>query len=222
MEQKRVGVLLSGCGNQDGSEIHESVLTLLALDRAGVQALCMAPDMPQAKVMDHTTKEPMDQTRSVLVEAGRIARGDIRDVAEVKEAQLDALVLPGGFGAALNLCTFGEDGPECDVQPQVRRLIEEMHAAKKPIVAICIAPVVVARVLGPKKVKVTIGTDGFTSAQVERTGARHESCQVGACVVDADHKVITTPAYMLGKRITEVAAGIDAAIHELSKMLGIV
>src|SRR4029079_10753369 len=149
----RVGVVLAGCGCKDGAEIRESVLALLAIDRAGGEARCFAPDVAQASVVDHLRGKPVPgEPRNVRVEAARIARGKIEDVKNARAKDLDALVMPGGFGAAKNLSNFAEKGHAADVHPEVARLLKEMHAAKKPIGAICIAPALVARVLGPAHV----------------------------------------------------------------------
>lgn len=215
----RVGVILSGCGFQDGAEIHESVLTLLALDRAGAEAVCFAPDIDQAKVVDHLTGEAMDETRGVLRESARIARGAIADVATADPATLDALILPGGFGAAMNLSTFAVDGPDAEVDEGVARLVRAMHAAKKPIGAICIAPAVIAKVLGKDDAPtLTIGNDEGTASALEACGARHETCPVDAFVVDADARVVSTPAYMLGPGIKDVAAGIEQCVDAVLQL----
>lgn len=219
MARKRVGLLLSGCGVQDGAEIHESVLTLLALDRADVEVIFLAPNIEQSKVTNHATGKDVAEKRNVLVEAARIARGKIQDLAQVKATDLDGIALPGGFGAALNLSTFGKNGPQCTVNPEVERILKEVHAAKKPILALCIAPATVARVLGTHHVRVTIGNDADTAAAIEKTGAKHQTCTVDNCVVDADHKIVTTPAYMLAARISEVAAGIEPAVQAFTKLL---
>ncbi|MCW8859532.1 MAG: isoprenoid biosynthesis glyoxalase ElbB, partial [Deltaproteobacteria bacterium] len=144
----KVGIILSGCGVYDGSEIHETVITLLALDRAGAEVVMMAPDMEQA-VVNHLTGETVEGlSRNVLEESARIARGNISDIANIKASDMDALFIPGGFGAAKNLCDFAFKGPDCDVHPEVARLIREILAAKKPLAAVCIAPALVAKVLG--------------------------------------------------------------------------
>jgi enhancing lycopene biosynthesis protein 2 len=211
--------VLSGCGVYDGSEIHEAVLTLLALDRRGADALVCAPDMPQVHVIDHLTGESSpDQTRNVLVESARIARGRIRDIARVTAAELDALILPGGFGAAKHLCDFAFKGADCAVHPEVSRLVREVHQARKPIAAVCIAPVLVAKLLGLERPSLTIGTDGVTAASVEAMGARHVDCAVRDIVVDRSHRLVTTPAYMLAGRISEVADGIDTCVEALLDM----
>src|SRR5512133_2943461 len=157
---KKIGVILSGCGVNDGSEIHEAVITLLAIDRAGAEAICMAPDIEQMQVVNHLTGTPVaGEKRNVLVESARIARGKIRNLKEVKGNEIDALILPGGFGAAKNLCDFALKGAACAVNPEVERLLREVHQAGKPIGALCIAPALVARILGKEQPTVTIGTD---------------------------------------------------------------
>ncbi|MDA1196111.1 MAG: isoprenoid biosynthesis glyoxalase ElbB [Planctomycetota bacterium] len=215
----RIGVILSGCGFQDGAEIHESVLTLLAIDRAGAEAVCFAPDRPQAKVVNHLTGEAGGGTRNVLVESARIARGAIADVATADADTLDALVLPGGFGAAVNLCTFAVDGPQAEVDAGVAALVRAVHAAGKPIGAICIAPALIARVLGKAGTPtLTIGTDAGTAAALEACGAHHENCPVDSFVVDPVARIVTTPAYMLGPGIKDVAAGIERCVAEVIKL----
>jgi enhancing lycopene biosynthesis protein 2 len=216
---KRVGVLLSGCGVFDGTEIHEAVLTLLALDRAGARIICTAPDMDQQHVINHLTREAMDQQRNVLVESARIARGDIVDVKTLKAADLDALIVPGGFGAAKNLSDFADKGPEATVHREVKRLLIEMHAAAKPIGAICIAPATLTRALGDHNPTVTIGTDSGTAAAIEIMGGRHQSCAVDQICVDQSNKIVTTPAYMLGPGIKDVAAGIDKLVSEVLELI---
>jgi len=212
----RVGVILSGCGFQDGAEIHESVLTLLALSRAGAEAVCFAPDIDQAKVVNHLTGDETGETRNVLQESARIARGAIQDVASANAEELDALILPGGFGAALNLSNFAVAGPDSDVDAGVAALVRAMHAAKKPIGAICIAPAVIARVLGDDGAPtLTIGNDEGTAGALEACGATHESCPVDAFVVDLDARIVSTPAYMLGPEIKDVAAGIERCVAEV-------
>ena len=212
---KKIGVLLSGCGVYDGSEIHEAVLTLLFLDRSGAEVVCLAPDMDQVHAINHLTQQPETTPRKVLVEAARIARGEIRDLAAVSADDLDALILPGGFGAAKNLCDFALVGPDASVQPQVADLLSGLHAQGKPIGAMCIAPAVVARTLGSVAPQVTIGNDVGTAAGIEAMGARHVNCAVDEICVDADHRVVTTPAYMLGPGIADIAKGIEKLVAQV-------
>jgi enhancing lycopene biosynthesis protein 2 len=214
----RVGVVLSGCGFMDGAEVHESVLTLLALDRAGAEAVCYAPDVPQARVVDHRTGRETKETRRVLAESARIARGKIEDVARARAADLDAVILPGGYGAAQNLSDFATRGAEASVHVEVARLLREVHAAGKPIGAICIAPAVVARVLGKAHPTLTIGTDRATASTLEACGARHRDCPVERFVVDEENRIVSTPAYMLGPSIRFVAEGIERCVAEVLRL----
>ncbi len=210
--KKKIGVVLSGCGVYDGSEIHEAVFTLLALDRNGAEAVCMAPNCELAEV-NHLTGEATGSSRNVLVEAARIARGKISDIKKVTAEQLDAVVFPGGFGAAKNLCDFAVKGADAAVQPEVARLLREMAAAGKPICAICIAPALIAATLGREYApEVTIGTDPGTAAAINATGSAHVSCPVTDIVVDRKNKIVSTPAYMLAQHIAEAADGIDKAV----------
>lgn len=210
--KKKIGVVLSGCGVYDGSEIHEAVLTLLAIDRNGAEAVCMAPDMELSEV-DHLSGNATGATRNVLVESARIARGKIRNIAEVNAGELDALIFPGGFGAAKNLCNFAGKGAAATIHPEVAKLLREIAAVKKPICAICIAPALVAATLGKEYApKVTIGNDAGTAAAIVAMGSEHIICPVTEFVVDKHNKIVSTPAYMLAQSISEVAVGIDKAV----------
>lgn len=217
----RVGVCLAGCGFKDGAEIHEATFTLLALDQEGAEIVCMAPDTPQVRVVDHVTGKEMKETRNVLVEAARIARGHIRDVAQVKASDLDALIIPGGFGAAVNLCDFAARGANAGVHPEVKRLIVEMVDQGKPIGAICIAPGLLACALKGhvSGAELTIGNDRGTAEQLEKAGARHVDCPVDDCHVDARHKIVTTPAYMLGPGPKDVFKGIKKLVEKVVSMI---
>ncbi len=216
---KKIGVVLAGCGYLDGAEIHEATLTLLALDRAGATVVNMAPVKEQMHVVNHTKGEPVDgATRNVFEEASRIARGEITDLATVKADDLDALILPGGFGAAKNLSDFAVAGTNMTVDAHLSDLIRTMHAQKKPLGFICIAPAIGAKVLGELKPKLTIGNDTDTAAALQQLGAIHENCPVDETVVDETNKVISTPAYMLGPSIAHVAKGIDKLVGQVLEM----
>lgn len=208
----KVGVLLSGCGVFDGTEIHEAVLTLLALDRAGAEIVCMAPNVEQAHVINHLTQEVTAEKRNVLVESARIARGEIKDLKDVQAGDLDALIMPGGFGAAKNLSDFAFKGPQATVHPEVKRLLNDLAAAGKPIGAICIAPATLTKALADRKPEVTIGTDAGTASAIEAMGGRHKSCSVDMIHLDAGNKLVSTPAYMLGPGIKDVALGIEKLV----------
>jgi enhancing lycopene biosynthesis protein 2 len=214
----RVGVVLSGCGVFDGAEIHEAALTLFFLDRAGAEIICMAPNVDQMDVVNHIKGEAVGEKRNVLIESSRIARGIIKDIKDVTSGDLDALVFPGGFGAAKNLCDFAVKGPSCSVNPEVERLIKDMHVAKKPIGFICIAPVIAAKVLGSFNPQLTIGNDPGTAEAIEKMGGKHLVSTVDNIVVDAKNKVVTTPAYMLGPTISKVALGIEKLVSEVLRL----
>jgi enhancing lycopene biosynthesis protein 2 len=214
----KVGVVLSGCGVFDGAEIHEAALTLLFLDKEGSQIICMAPDVDQMDVINHMKGEAGSEKRNVLLESSRIARGDIKDIKDVKAADLDALVFPGGFGAAKNLCSFAVKGADCTVNADVQRLVKEMHSAKKPVGFVCIAPVIAAKVLGAFNPQLTIGNDKDTAEAIEKMGGKHVVSAVDSVVVDRKNKIVTTPAYMLGPTISKVALGIEKLIKEVLKM----
>ncbi|MCP5467958.1 MAG: isoprenoid biosynthesis glyoxalase ElbB [Deltaproteobacteria bacterium] len=212
---KKIGVLLSGCGVNDGSEIHEAVITLLALDRLGAQAVMMAPDVDFEEV-NHCTNQPTGQKRNALVESARIARGNIKDIRGISAQEIDALVLPGGFGAAKNLSNFASAGENAKAHPEVARLVKEMLQNKKPIGALCIAPATIAVILGADlHPTLTIGHDAGVAAKMEAMGARHQECDVGDIVFDEQNKILSTPAYMCAKSIKEAATGIEKLIKKL-------
>jgi enhancing lycopene biosynthesis protein 2 len=216
----KVGVLLSGCGVFDGAEIHEAVLTLLALDRAGAKIVCMAPNMDQFHVINHLTQEVMNETRNVLVESARIARGEIKDLREVQASDLDALIIPGGYGAAKNLSDFAFKGPAATVHPEVVRLLNDMVSAGKPIGAICIAPATLTKALADKRPEVTIGNDKETALAIEAMGGQHKACTVDMIHLDSKHNIVSTPAYMLGPGIKDVAQGIEKLVTRVVELIG--
>jgi len=216
---KKIGVVLSGCGVRDGSEIHEAVCALLAIDQAGCKAVCMAPDADFA-VTDHLSMQETGEKRNILVESARIARGSSRNIKDVKAADLDGVVFPGGFGAAKNLCDFAVKGAAASVNPEVLRLLKEMAAANKPIGVICIAPAMLAAALGRELAPtVTIGNDAGTAAEINKTGAIHQECPVTGFVVDKKNKIVSTPAYMLANRISEAYEGIEKCVKEVIKLI---
>ncbi len=217
---KKIGVVLSGCGHLDGAEIRESVLTLLAIDRAGAEAICMAPDIDQMHVVDHHSGKEVPGQRNVLVESARISRGDIKDIKEIDIADLDGLILPGGYGAAKNLSDFALKGAQCEVQGDTSSLIKAALKAEKPIGVICIAPAVMAKVaqdLG-EKIKLTIGNDADTASALQSMGTEHIDAKVDEIVVDKAHKIVSTPAYMFSARISEIARGIEKLVQSVVEM----
>lgn len=216
---KRVAVILSGCGVFDGAEIHESVLTLLALDRANARAICAAPDVLQHHVVNHFTKQPAQaETRNVLIESARIARGSIIPLSQLKVAEVDAVILPGGFGAAKNLCNFALVGDKFEVNAEVAKFVREAHKVGKPIGFVCIAPAIAAMLFGEQRIEFTIGTDPETARSLEISGGRHVNCNVFNAVVDKRLKIVTTPAYMLATRITEAEAGINKLVQAVLEL----
>ncbi|WP_339137330.1 MAG: isoprenoid biosynthesis glyoxalase ElbB [Candidatus Electrothrix sp. GW3-4] len=211
MGKKQVAVLLSGCGNQDGAEIHEATLTLWAIHKHGAEYRCFAPNIMQHHVLNHITGQEMDEQRNVLIEAARIARGKVEDLGQFNATEVDALVIPGGVGAAKNLCTYAFDGPQCRVNKDVEQAVKAMHQAGKPIGALCIAPVLLAKVLGD--ITLTIGQDATTAARIREMGATHAPTGIGEIAVDQKNKIVSTPCYMLDSRVDQIAAGADALIQ---------
>ncbi|MCG8294392.1 MULTISPECIES: isoprenoid biosynthesis glyoxalase ElbB [Pseudomonas] len=214
---KKVAVILSGCGVYDGAEIHESVITLLRLDQRGAKVQCFAPNIAQMHVIDHLTGEQMPESRNVLVESARIARGQVKDIREADAKDFDALIVPGGFGAAKNLSNFAVEGANCTVHPDVLALAEAFADACKPVGLICISPALAAKIYGPGVV-CTIGKDTGTSAAVVKMGGTHEECDVHDIVEDVQRKLVTTPAYMEAKSISEAASGIYKLVDRVLEL----
>lgn len=215
---KKVLVILSGCGFQDGTEIHEAVSTLLAIDMAGATAVCAAPDMPSTQCVDHYRKKRISETRNALVEAARIARGKIIPLSQVQLNDIDAIVLPGGMGAASTLCDFALTANKVTIEPTLKQLLTEAHNADKPLGFICIAPVIAATLFGSQGVKYTIGAGsdiGQMIIRLSQNGAVHIPCQATDIVVDEKLKIVSTPAYMLAQRVSEVAEGVRKLVDKL-------
>jgi enhancing lycopene biosynthesis protein 2 len=214
---KKIAVILSGCGVYDGAEIHESVITLLRLDQRGAQVQCFAPNIAQLHVINHLTGAEMPESRNVLVESARIARGNIKDIREANVDDFDALIVPGGFGAAKNLSNFAVEGSGCTVQPDVLALTEAFAEAGKPVGLICISPALAAKIYGPG-VTCTIGNDAATAAAMNKMGATHADCAVGDIVEDKARKLVSTPAYMLAQSISEAASGINKLVDRVLEL----
>ena len=218
----KVGVVLSGCGFLDGAEIFESVATLYHLEQAGAEIVAMAPDVNQHHVVDHLTGEEMPgETRNVLRESARIVRGEIQDIAEISAEDLDALIFPGGYGVAKNLSSYAFEGVDATVQEEVNRLAREMVAAHKPIGIICIAPAMMAKVLEGTGInaQMTIGNDRQTAEHLEEMGATHVACGVTKHITDKKNKIVSTPAYMLAKKIGETWTGIEGLVQEVLALI---
>ncbi|MDA3818286.1 MAG: isoprenoid biosynthesis glyoxalase ElbB [Prolixibacteraceae bacterium] len=214
---KRFAVVLAGCGVYDGAEIQETVSTLLAIDKTGSTYQCFAPDINQFHVINHLTGEEMSEKRNVLVESARICRGDIKKMADFKPDNFDAIVFPGGFGVAKNLCTFAIDGPDCLVNPVVEKAIQKSSKAGLPIGALCISPSLIVSVLG--KSKITIGTDEATARAIESLGATHQNTSGSEIVVDEAHKIVSSPCYMHETSVSVVAQGAENVINALYEMM---
>ena len=214
---KKIAVVLAGCGVYDGAEIHEATLTMLAISRQGAQYQCFAPDVEQAHVVNHLTGEEMPEKRNVLVEAARIARGNIKPLSAYKAEDFDALVFPGGFGVAKNLCTFAFDSTKCKVNPEVEKAVRNTVVAEKPIGALCISPVLIAKIL--TDVEVTIGNDEETAQAIENFGATHINTSHGEIVTDEKYKLVTTPCYMLDATISQIADGAENLVKKVLELI---
>lgn len=214
---KKFAIVLAGCGVYDGAEIHEVTMTMLAVLRNGCQYELFAPDVMQHHVVNHLTGKEMPEKRNVLVEAARIARGNIKPLSQLNPDQFDAVLLPGGFGVAKNLCTFAFEGADCKVNPELEKILLKAHSAKKPIGAMCISPVIIARLF--KNSKVTIGQDAGTASAVEKMGANHVNTGHGDVVIDAPNKIFTTPCYMLDANILQIYEGTDNLVKEMLKVM---
>ncbi len=210
---KKIALILAGSGKADGSEIHEATMTMLAIKQHGADYQAFAPNILQHHVINHLTEEEMAEERNVLVEAARIARGAIKELGEYRAEDYDALIIPGGFGAAKNLCSFAFDGANMQVNKQVEAAIRATHSAHKPIGALCIAPVILAKVLGD--VTITLGSGEGVKDAVESWTAKHEATKHGEIAVDERHKVVTTPCYMLDAHIAQVYDGANALVKKV-------
>jgi enhancing lycopene biosynthesis protein 2 len=218
----KIGVVLSGCGVYDGAEIHESVITMLALDRAGVEKIMMAPDIDQLHVINHLNGNEMeDEGRNVLVESARIARGDIKSVSEISADDIDALIFPGGFGVAKNLTDYAMSGANSTVNAEITKLVQAVHKSGKPIGVMCIAPTMMAKILGMEELSadLTIGNDEQTARDIIEMGSNHVACAVEGTVVDKEKKIVSTPAYMEGKNLAEIATGIEKLVKEVIDLI---
>jgi len=218
MEKKKIGVLLSGCGVYDGTEIHESILTLLFIDQSNAEAVCFAPNISQVHVVNHLTQEEMSETRNVLIESARIARGQIRNIDEIDVTELDAVILPGGFGAVKNLSEFAFKGPQGKVNESVASFLKKMIEAGKPLGALCIAPVAVGMALKDRSPELTIGSEPEVIEALNALGVKHALCKVDEICVDSKNSIVTTPAYMLGPGIGDVAKGIQKLVEKVIEM----
>lgn len=216
---KQVAVVLAGCGVFDGSEIYETTLTLLRLDQLGIGYRCFAPDIEQHHVINHLTQEVVEgERRNVLQESARLARGEISPLNELAADDFDAVIVPGGFGVAKNLSDFAAASDSMQVLEALKEALAGFREEAKPIGLMCIAPVMVPRLLGDG-IAVTIGNDPAVSGAISAMGGLHRSCSVEDIVVDLEHRVVTTPAYMLATRISEAATGIFKLVDRIDEMM---
>lgn len=213
----KVAVILSGCGVFDGSEVHESVLTLLALDSRDIDYQCFAPDINQHHVINHLTQEEMKETRNVLIESARIARGEVKPLEELQAEQFNACVIPGGFGAAKNLCDFALKGPDMTVNPTLKQKLQAFKDSQKPIAFLCIAPTMIPKCF-EGTIDCTIGNDQETANAISQMGGHHVECAVDDFIFDEKNKILSSPAYMLAHRISQAATGIDKTIAKLLEL----
>jgi enhancing lycopene biosynthesis protein 2 len=217
-KKKKIALILSGCGHQDGSEITEAVSLLISLDQAGATVNGFAPDLLVPE-QNHLTHQKTASQRNALVESARLLRGQVKNLSTLSAQDFDGLCLAGGFGAASVLSDWATAGPQCQLQPEVRNAITDFYRAGKPIAAVCVAPVLLARVLGEKKISLTVGSKSATSEQVQKTGAIHVECPVDDFITDREHKIITSPAYMYDSAFpSQVFKGISGLAKELVEM----
>jgi enhancing lycopene biosynthesis protein 2 len=214
---KKFAVILSGCGVFDGSEIHEAVLTLLAISRQGCQYEVFAPDVMQHHVINHYSRQETGEKRNVLVESARIARGKIKPLSLFRAEAFDGLIFPGGYGAAKNLSDYAFKGHGMTVLKETEEAVLQMVALKKPVGALCIAPVILAKILGD--VEVTIGSDPGTARDIEKMGAMHLQTTHSQIITDKKYKVVTTPCYMLDASVVQIAEGAENVVKEMLRLM---
>jgi enhancing lycopene biosynthesis protein 2 len=210
---KKFAIIISGCGNLDGAEIHETLMTMLAIDKRGFVYEMFAPDIEQYHVINHITKKEMPEKRNVMIEAARIARGNIKNINKFSVKNFDAVVFPGGYGVAKNLFSYALDGVHANVLPHIEKIIKDTHAAGKPIGALCISPVLIAKILG--NITVTIGQDQATADDIIKMGANHINAIQTDVVSDRKNKIFTTPCYMLDANVSDIAEGADNLIEAM-------
>lgn len=215
---KKIAIVIAGCGNQDGTEVTEAVSLLISLSQHNVQSSFYALNKDFNPINHLNGEIDLSQKRNLLIEAGRIARGEVSDLATLEAKNFDGLAFAGGFGAAKHLCNWAEKQSACTVDPIVENVILDFYSHNNPIAALCISPVLLAKVLGSKKITITLGNDPETIAEVLKTKAIHEICPVDDFITDRDHKIITTPAYMYDAKAHEVFKGISGLVREFVEM----
>jgi enhancing lycopene biosynthesis protein 2 len=217
-QMPRFAVILSGCGRADGSEIHEATLALLAIDNNGASYSCFAPDILQSTTINHLTSSPVSETRNVLEESARIARGNISPLTQLNLEEFDCILFPGGLGAITNWCDFNQKSFSCSVNEEIKNILEQAYTSHKVIGAMCIAPVLLARVLGKYGITITIGNDKNLAAKIEKTKAHHQDTTKDDICEDKENLIVTTPAYMLATSIKDVAIGADKMVKSMIEL----
>lgn len=215
---KKIAIILSGCGVYDGAEIHESVMTMLAITKQGAEYEIYAPNREQHHVVNHITGEEMSEKRNILIESARIARGNIKPLEELNVQNIDAVIFPGGFGVAKNFCNYAFKGADYTISKDIEIVITDAVNAKIPVGALCISPVLLAKAL--KNPKITIGNDANTSAHIEQQGAIHEITNKDGVAIDENYKLVTAPCYMLEATVADIAAGAENVVQAILKMIG--
>lgn len=218
MKTTTMAVILAGCGNRDGSETHETLSALLAMDRRGISYKCFAPQ-GDFVVYDHSTMQPTDQKRNILIEAARLCRGDIQPLENYNPSDFDALVLPGGMGAAQNWSTYAFEGKDMSVLPEIKKALIDTHNVGKPIGAMCIAPMILAKVFGSEHILLTLGSRCEAAEAAMAMGCRHKECPATDAVTDHEHKIVTTPAYMVATHISQIFDGADKMIEQVQSLI---
>ncbi len=218
MANKSIAVILSGCGHRDGSEIHEATLTLWAIHKNGADFQCYAPNITQHHVLNHVTGEEMEENRNVFIESARISRGNLKTLDEFNADEHDSLIIPGGLGAAKNLCSFAFDGDHCQVNSDLQKALLSMFEQNKPIGALCIAPVILARLFD--NITITIGNSTDVETKIESMGAIHQQASPTDIIVDEAHKIVTTPCYMYDSRVDQIGIGAEKLVKEVMRMIG--
>ena len=215
---KSIGIILSGCGVNDGTEIHEAVITMLCLDRINADISYLAPDINQSSVIDHTNQLAMPESRNVKTESARISRGNIKDIKEADPDKLDALILPGGAGAIKNLSKIFENSKNPNINKDLSKLVKDMHSRNKPIGSICISPLLIAGILGDFKPVLTIGDDINTAQMIENFGGIHKKCKYDSIITDEENLLVSTPAYMVSSGPAQVYEGISKLVDKIIEL----
>jgi enhancing lycopene biosynthesis protein 2 len=227
---KRVAVILSGCGHRDGSDVAETMLAFLMLDRAGAKVICAAPDAEQREVVDHlmdaaasaiatpTAAATSSVPRNARVEAARLAPGEVLPLAALDPNRLEGLFIPSGRGVATLLSDYAEKGALCAVDPDLARVMKALLAAKKPMGFVGLAAVLAARVLGPVAgVRLTLGSKAVVAAKHAAVmGADVRPGAIDDVIADERARVYSTPGLEAeGARLAQVAKAIEKLARAL-------